>query len=594
VGDGRYMLKSSVAAKAWRALALMLPVCLCCGLLAFAGSRARHATTQSPAAAQKSAPAIRVATRLIQVNVIVDDKKGEPVSGLAKDDFTLLDQSQSQKIAFFSEETDRPRVAAPATPPPADVFSNQLEAQPGAPTSVTVILLDSLNTGFLEMGFARERVVKFLHQVHPQDRVALYALSEKLLILHDFTQDAGVLLRALDGYKNKGNAEFSASDFTMENRGSADVNLSVNLEKLFGGRAISDFNTVDRVHATAAALEAIADHLAALPGRKNLVWVSGSFPINIGSLPRRGMATRSQNFTATKDIEAAARALNNANLAIYPVDARGIIVDTGLSDDYLYGRKTASGLPTRGAGVALDPPQENFTTMDDLAEATGGHAFYNANDLDVSIRRAIDDSRDTYVLSYYPAMAQWDGSFHEIKVEVKQPGVQVRSRRGYYAFPDTTPDANRQTQQMADAVSAPLESTALGLTVQADPVEAPGPRKLKIHIRVDSARMLFQQKDGRWMDRLDLVWAQIGTDGRTLVSSSEGLNLHMSPETYATTEREGLKVSTALDLRDDTAALRLVARDAGTGAIGSLNIPLDNLFAPKPPAVPPVRQEPPE
>jgi len=540
------------------------------------------------AAAQTSSsvPTVRVATRLIQVNVIVNDKKGEPVSGLTKDDFALLDQGQPQKIAFFSEETDRPRVAAHATPPPANVFSNQFEPQPGAPTSVTVILLDSLNTGFLDMGFARERVVKFLHQVHPEDRVALYALSEKLLVLHDFTQDAGALLRALDGYKNKENAEFSASDFTLQNRGSVTVNEAANMEKTFGGRSLSDFQTVDRVHTTAAALEAIADHLAAVPGRKNLVWVSGSFPINVGLLPRRGMGTKTQNFMANKDIEAAARALNNANLAIYPVDARGMIVGTGLSENYVFGRKTAlSGLPTTGAAVELDPPQENFATMDDLAEATGGHAFYNANDIDVSIRRAIDDSRDTYVLSYYPAIAQWDGSFHEIKVEVKQPGVQVRSRRGYYAFPDATPDANRQTQQMADAVSTPLESTALGLTVQADPVEVPGARKLKVHVRVDSARMLFEKKDGRWTDRLDLVWAQIGADGRTLISSSEGLNLHMSPDTYATTEREGLKVSTALDLRDDAVALRLVARDAGTGAIGSLNIALDKLFPePKAPA----------
>ena len=77
--------------------------------------------------------------------------------------------------------------------------------------------------------------------------------------------------------------------------------------------------------------------------------------------------------------------------------------------------------------------------------------------------------------------------------------------------------------------------------------------------------MLFEKKDGRWTDRLDLVWAQIGADGRTLISSSEGLNLHMSPDTYATIEREGLKVSTALDLRDDAVALRLGARDAGTG-----------------------------
>ncbi len=536
------------------------------------------------AAAQttKPAPQIRVATRLIQVNVIVNDKKGEPVSGLTKDDFMLLDQGQPQKIAFLSEEADHPpATVAPSLPAAPNVFSNESQQRPGMPISVTVILLDSLNTSFLDMGFARERVIKFLHQVRPEDRIALYALSDKLLVLHDFTQDTGALLRALDSYKNKPNTEFAASDFTLENRGSADSNLFANMDKLLGGRALSDFETVDRIQVTADALEAIADHLASLTGRKNLVWVSGSFPINIGTLPRRGMAARTQKFSSDQAVEEAARSLNNGNIAIYPVDARGMIMPTGLSEEYAMGPKSPSGLPTRGAAVQMDPPQENFTVMDQLAEDTGGRAFYNANDIEVSIRRAIDDSRDSYVLSYYPAIEKWDGSFHEIKVQVKQPGVQVRSRRGYYAFPDATPDANRQNQQIADAVAAPLESAALGLTVQADPAGTAGVRKLRVHIRVDSSRMLFQQKDERWTDHLDLVWAQIGANGETIASSSEGLNLHMSPETYAATEQDGLKISTTLDIRDDAGALRLVARDAGTGAIGSLDIPLDKIF-PKP------------
>ena len=265
---------------------------------------------------------------------------------------------------------------------------------------------------------------------------------------------------------------------------------------------------------------------------------------------------------------------------------RAEIIETGLSEEYVLGQQMKySGLPTRGPGFQLDPPQENFTVMDQLAEDTGGRAFYNANDIEVSIRRAIDDSRDSYVLSYYPAIEEWDGSYHEIKVQVTQPGVEVRSRRGYYAFPDATPDANRQNQQIADAVAAPLESAALGLTVQADAVEASGARKLRVHVRVDSSRMLFQQKDGLWIDRLDLVWAQLGSEGQSLASNSEALNLHMSPETYATAERDGLKISTTLDIRDDAGALRLVARDAGTGAIGSLNIPLDKIFPqPKTPA----------
>jgi VWFA-related protein len=530
----------------------------------------------------KPAPQIRVATRLIQVNVIVRDKRGDPVTGLIRDDFVLLDQGEPQRVAFFSEETDHPS-QPPAAP---NVFSNHSQTRLGAPVSVTVILLDSLNTGFLDMGFARERVIKFLQQVHPEDRIALYALLDKLLVLHDFTQDTKALLAALDTYKNKPNAEFSASDFTFQSFGDVAANEAGNAEKIMGGRPLSDFKTVDRVSVTAAALQAIANHLAAIPGRKNLVWVSGSFPINIGTLPRRGGATKTQMFSSSAAIQDASRALNNGDLAIYPVDARGMIIETGLSEEYVFGPKvTASGLPTRGPGFQLDPPQENFTVMDQLAEDTGGRAFYNANDIDVSIRRAIDDSRDTYVLSYYPAIEKWDGSFHEIKVQVKHPGVEVRSRRGYYAFPDATPDANRQNQQIADAVAAPLASAALGLTVQADPAGTAGARKLRVHIRVDSSRMLFQQKNGRWTDHLDLVWAQIGANGQTIATSSEGLNLHMSPETYAATEKDGLKISTTLNLHDDAGALRLVARDAGTGAIGSLDIPLDKIFPmPKTPA----------
>ncbi len=105
-----------------------------------------------------------------------------------------------------------------------------------------------------------------------------------------------------------------------------------------------------------------------------------------------------------------------------------MIVGTGLSENYVFGRKTAlSGLPTTGTAVELDPPQENFTTMDDLAEATGGRAFYNANDIDVSIRRAIDDSRDTYVLSYYPAIAQWDGELSR-----NQSGGETTGRSGSF------------------------------------------------------------------------------------------------------------------------------------------------------------------
>jgi hypothetical protein len=97
-----------------------------------------------------------------------------------------------------------------------------------------------------------------------------------------------------------------------------------------------------------------------------------------------------------------------------------------------------------------------------LADRTGGRAFYNTNDITGAIHRAIDDSRVTYVLNYYPNHNQWDGRFREIKVKVNRPGVEVRSRRGYFAFANVVVSHKDKEAIMVDAAKSPLESTALG------------------------------------------------------------------------------------------------------------------------------------
>jgi VWFA-related protein len=545
------------------------------------------------AAAQASAPQaaapLRVATRLVEVSVLVNDKKGEPVSGLTKDDFTLLDAGKPQKISFLSAEKDQTRSPrGVVTNPAPNVFSNSLANAPSVPRSVTVILIDSLNTSVSDMGYAREQMVKFLHQLHPSDRVALYSLSSKLMVLHEFTQDASSLLAALDHYKDTGSFEERASETNVLNRGNVTANdaiLGINAADQGtpeGREGAAKSFTLDRIRITAAALEAIANHVASLPGRKNLVWVSASFPINIGALARVPLARgRPHEISSAREIEAAARALNDANVAIYPVDARAIIPSMDmLSDSSKMGPKGRGGLPMMGSTVEMTPAPENFETMDEIAAATGGRAFYNTNDIDVSLRRAIDDSRDSYLLGYYPSNAKWDGSFHEIRVEVKQRHVELRYRRGYYAF--AAPQTEAQLQ-LANTTDVPLESTSLGITVRMDPVTGAVGRRFKADIRLDTARMLFREKDERWLDHLDIVWVQLDADDHTLTSNSESLDLKLSSGTYQKAQREGLGLNTTLEVRGDATRLRLVVRDGGAGTIGSVHIPLSAVLAPATP-----------
>jgi VWFA-related protein len=171
------------------------------------------AQAQAPQPATAQAPAvIRSTTRLVQLNVIVHNKKGVPVQGLKKEDFTILDQGQEQPLAFFSADAAGPRNSLSSATLPPNVFSNRSDQSGQTPGSVTVILFDALNTEFLDQVHARQQVIKFLRQLQPQDHVAIYLLTTQLTVLNEFTQDASSLLRAIERFGGYTSATLNASN----------------------------------------------------------------------------------------------------------------------------------------------------------------------------------------------------------------------------------------------------------------------------------------------------------------------------------------------------------------------------------------------
>jgi VWFA-related protein len=528
---------------------------------------------------QQSAPAVRISTRLVQVSVIVEEH-GQPVTGLKQEDFALFDQGQPQKISFFSEHDTSITANASAiasAPPAPDVFSNRIAEKPGVPSSVTVILLDLLNTHSSDMAYARNQVVKFIEALQPQDRVALYGLSDQLYILHDFTHDATALKMALNHYKNVESGSVSASEYTAADTGDDLMDAFLNQSS----QRLSDFFTLNRVENTAAALEAIGNHLASLPGRKNLVWVSSSFPFEIGyDAPTSDSTAEHRVFS--KEIEGAAQALNNANVAIYPVDARALVAGPSGPLPTPQGRTLAR--PPRTPSAVSGPSPATLETMNVIAERTGGKAFYNTNDIKGAVRRAIDDSRVTYTLGYYPAHNQWDGRFREIKVELTRKGAQLRYRKGYFAFPGGTPDANAQKKVLADISNTPLEDTEFGLTIKADPSpvgsQDADKRKLETRLKFDTSQMSFEQKDGKYVDKVDVVWVQLGANGKNIFTGAQTVDLNLLPASFEKVKSSGLTLNTIVDLRANCTTLRVVARDQGSGVIGSVNVPLKKIFLP--------------
>jgi hypothetical protein len=309
------------------------------------------------------------------------------------------------------------------------------------------------------------------------------------------------------------------------------------------GRA-TEVDKTNRVHQTAAAMEAIAKHLAGVPGRKNLIWISGSFPYLI--------YTEAGIVNFGPKISAAAQKLSDANVAIYAIDARGLTVGK--------------------------PDPETVNTMTVLADRTGGRVFRNTNDFASAIREAVDDDRVSYVLTYYPNHNQWDGRFREITVKINHPGVDVRARRGYFALPDAEASPKSKEEIMVDAAKNPLESAGLGIDVQADAVAASGARQIKTQVKFDPTQLLLAKNADHWTDTVDVKWVQLAADGHVLASSSQTLNLNIPQSDYENILRKGVSFSGSVKLAVDATDVRLVARDAGNGSVGTVNISLAKLF----------------
>ena len=149
-------------------------------------------------------PIARVTTRLIQLNVVAQDRHGNPVTDLTKDDFVLKDAGKEQKIAVFAMERSDAipasvggHVVAGQTLPP-HTFTNRVERKIG---NVTVILFDMLNTKIADYIRAKAKLVKYIKQMTPDDQVALYVLGRDLKLVHDFTRSPEALIKAVSGDK---------------------------------------------------------------------------------------------------------------------------------------------------------------------------------------------------------------------------------------------------------------------------------------------------------------------------------------------------------------------------------------------------------
>lgn len=519
-------------------------------------------------------PVFRASARLVQVSVVVHDSHGQPVTDLKKEDFAIAELGKPQQISFFSTMS-ADKSAAPAAPSPPHIFTNVVAAAREVPTNVTVVLLDLLNTRWVDQIHARKALLTFLQQIHPQDRIALFALSSRSLTrLHDYTTDSASLVERLKKASGEIPSHLDASAVNPDLQSELErLGLEVLAE---ANQAEADFLTAGRIVNTLSTLQVIAQHLSGVPGRKNLIWLSDGFPLTIGfdDMPRIGSIRDHRTFTL--DMDSAVRALNNSGVSVYPVDARGLMAMPGFGGG-------GHSIPTGDHVVSatLSAINDNIDSMRALASRTGGRAAYNTNDLTGAIRQAIDDARVTYTLGYYSTDEIQDGRFREIKVKVNRPHVDVRYRKGYFALKPTDDSATTREGEVRTAVWSPLESTAIALNARADIIDQPTADTVNVIVQIDPTAVSFTKDGDRWKTDLDVAYVQKDEHGRLRGEYlTDAITLALTDAGYRQAMKDGLIRERRFRRDPEAVNVRIVVRDVANGAVGSLTIPFSQIAGP--------------
>lgn len=347
--------------------------------------------------------------QVLQVTLIATGKDGAVVPDLRAEEVRLKDNGKQQKIVSFEKVTAKEGGFA-FTDPAKTGLNN-------------IVLLDALNTVYSDKPAIRLEIARILGELTAADGLTLLLMRNNLTVMHDSTGAGPSILRKLSAQGVKDLAAPGA-----------------NLDPyvwLFGqegglGQFFVPSGVLDRARIMTSlnVMQMIAVNMSKRSGRKNLIWISTNFPLLIGhdqtgfmeqsgdatgtptggatgDLRGRGMRVADSGGAFAKDMEMAGRIVNNANLTVYPVDARTLA--TGNS------------------------PVSDMGQLKDLAKFTGGIAYPGRTDVAKAVREALNDGSVTYVLTYQPSDYKADGKFHPIKIETTRKDVKFRQSEGYWA-----------------------------------------------------------------------------------------------------------------------------------------------------------------
>jgi VWFA-related protein len=553
---------------------------------------------------------LRTQVRITTVDVVVTDGKGNPVQGLKPEDFTVTESKAPQKITSFDEH--KGGAAGVYEKPPAGTFTNATAVRGGVSN---VLLVDWLNTPVADQAYMRDQLVKFVLSQPGGTRTAIFALSSTVHLLQDFTADPAVLKLAIVKLGTK----FSplVRDYNFAADPSVQI-LSDRLQAMTGGpgggslsedlaskiQTMNDMYTREQSVQTRNAalitmqgLASVARYLDGVSGRKNVFWVSGGFPSFIQRDPQ---STSGHPFEGNEDmtleLQHTINTLASAQIALYPVDPRGVPIPPSMTGQLENQTTNLSAQRAINGSSSFTPQDDNYynsqfrehTTMEEIAGGTGGKAFFNTNDINGALRQAQSTGDFFYTLTYTPPPFNKPKQYRDIVVKVRGKGLHLAYRRGYY-----TPDhldgkvTAANTLRTADAMrpESPQSSEVL-FQVKPVPGTDAGPAKIigaraagdgaqvyRLNFNVDLSTLHFEPAaDGKMHGIFDFSTVIYDRNGKQVDSRVDRADLALDDARYRAMQQGGLHFHTfiALPRTGSGDSVRIAVHDASNDRIGTV------------------------
>jgi VWFA-related protein len=553
----------------------------CCVFILICGSVLGQTVSPPAAASPASSPAenavptFHATSRLVLVDVVVTGKHGEFVRELKPADFTVLENGRLQRISAFSAHvaSDAAQRPAPQLKLPPHQYTNFSAPAPDHP--ITIVLMDMLNTEFLDRTYARLQMLKFLSSMPAGQPVGLFVLGSKLQMVQGFTQSSDALVAAAKSILDKNeNGHLMTSEQDLQQAADMDRDLaviagrspasSVSVQRALKGDQA--YQTDVRIRSTLISLRALAQAVAGYPGRKNLIWLSGDFPIAFG--PDFDKDSRQLNYLLyEQEVHLLSDVLASSQIAVYPIDVRGLEA---------HAPGGAMGVST--TGFSMDQRQtlarwNTEFTMREVAKETGGEAFFNQNDLRALMLRSLAEGTNYYTLAYVPQDHDWNGKYRKIEVKLGTEGDKLRYRNGYYAMADQSSDVNTAAHLLAAAMQPTVpESTRLLIKAQVLPSSA-DKKTISIDFAVNPSDLLFA--DGPEQRKNVIVdFMAVALDGSLKESAmaSNTVDATLRPETYQQVLKTGFPGHLDLELKPGKYVVRLGAIDRNSEKIGTVDL----------------------